>query len=98
MLSPWFEVGWSQKKKWFLPAPKNMLSQRSRFAKQFTKIDSAPLMKLFVELKQKKKALLVKWSPAKRGLAAGALIIHDDVFYGLIKIVLTVVLGQKLKT
>jgi hypothetical protein len=55
-------------------------------------------MKLFVELKQKKKALLVKWSPAKRGLAAGALIIHDDVFYGLIKIVLTVVLGQKLKT
>jgi hypothetical protein len=49
-----------KKKKWLLPAPKNMLSQRNRFAKQFTKIDSAPLMKLFVELKQKKKALLVK--------------------------------------
>jgi hypothetical protein len=43
-----------------LQAPKNMLSQRSRFAKQFTKTDSAPLMELFVELKQKKIALLVK--------------------------------------
>jgi hypothetical protein len=33
-----------------LQAPKNMLSQRSCFAKQFTKTDSAPLMELFVEL------------------------------------------------
>jgi hypothetical protein len=31
-----------------------MLSQGSCFAKQFTKIDLAPLMELFVELKQKK--------------------------------------------
>jgi hypothetical protein len=37
-----------------LQAPKNMLSQGSRFAKQFTKTDSAPLIELFVELKQKK--------------------------------------------
>jgi hypothetical protein len=34
-----------------LQAPKNMLSQGSRFAKHFTKIDSASLMELFVELK-----------------------------------------------
>jgi hypothetical protein len=43
-----------------LQAPKNMLSQESRFVKQFTKTDSAPLMKLFVELKPKKMASLVK--------------------------------------
>jgi hypothetical protein len=33
-----------------LQAPKNMLSQRSRFAKQLPNIDSAPLMELFIEL------------------------------------------------
>jgi hypothetical protein len=31
-----------------------MLSQESRFAKQFTKTDLAPLMELFVELKKNK--------------------------------------------
>jgi hypothetical protein len=41
-----------------LQAPKNMLSHGSRFAKQFTKTDSAPLMELFVKLKQKKKIWL----------------------------------------
>jgi hypothetical protein len=51
-------VGWSKKKSGFsrllLQAPKNMLSQGSRFAKQFTKTDLAPLVELFVELKKNK--------------------------------------------
>ena len=37
-----------------LQAPKNMLSQGGHFAKWFTKTASAPLVELFVELKQKK--------------------------------------------
>jgi hypothetical protein len=56
-------VGWNKKKSgfsWLLQDPKNMLSQGSRFTKQFTKTDSAPLMELFVELKPKKITLLVK--------------------------------------
>ena len=40
-----------------LQASKNMLSQRSHFAKRFTKTASAPPVELFVELKQKKKWL-----------------------------------------
>ena len=51
-----------------IQTPKNMLSQGSHFVKWFTKTASAPLVELFVELKQKKIALLVKWSSAKRGL------------------------------
>jgi len=43
-----------------LQAPKNMLSQESHFAKRFTKTASAPPVELFVELKQKKMASLVK--------------------------------------
>ena len=43
-----------------LQAPKNMLSQGSHFAKRFTKTVSAPPVELFVELKQKKMASLVK--------------------------------------
>ena len=43
-----------------LQAPKNMLSQGSYFAKRFIKTASAPLVELFVELKQKKMASLVK--------------------------------------
>ena len=37
-----------------LQAPKNMLSQGSHFAKQFTKTVLAPPVELFVELKPKK--------------------------------------------
>jgi len=43
-----------------LQAPKNMLSQGSHFAKRFTKTASAPPVELFVELKPKKMASLVK--------------------------------------
>jgi hypothetical protein len=43
-----------------LQAPKNMLSYGSRFAKRFTKMVSTPLVELLVELKQKKKASLVR--------------------------------------
>ena len=43
-----------------LQSPKNMLSQRSHFVKWFTKTASAPPMELFVELKPKKMASLVK--------------------------------------
>ena len=50
--------GGMEPKKWLLPvllqAPKNMLSQGSHFAKQFTKTVSTPPVKLFVELKEKK--------------------------------------------
>ena len=37
-----------------LQTPKNMLLQGSHFAKWFTKTTSAPLVELFIELKQKK--------------------------------------------
>ena len=56
-------VGWSQKSSFFrllLQTLKNMLSQGSHFAKQFTKTASAPPVELFVELKPKKIASLVK--------------------------------------
>ena len=43
-----------------LQAPKNMLSQGSHFVKRFTKIALAPPVELFVELKPKKMASLVK--------------------------------------
>jgi hypothetical protein len=50
-----------------LQAPKNMLSQGSRFAKQFTKTDSAPLIELFIELKQKKKSFISEVKPCETG-------------------------------
>jgi hypothetical protein len=43
-----------------LHAPKNILSQESCFVKWFTKMVSAPLVELLVELKQKKMTSLVK--------------------------------------
>jgi hypothetical protein len=60
------DVGWdgAKKKSGFsrllLQAPKNILSQGSHFAKRFTKTTSTPPVELFVELKQKKMASLVK--------------------------------------
>ena len=58
-------LGWEGAKNsgfsWLLlQSPKNMLSQGSHFAKRFTKTASAPPVELFVELKQKKMASLVK--------------------------------------
>jgi hypothetical protein len=41
----------------------------SSFAKRFTKNGSAPRIELFVKLKHKKTASLVKWSRAKRSLS-----------------------------
>ena len=56
--------GMEQKKSGFfrllLQTPKNMLSQGSHFAKRFTKTALTPLVELFVELKKKKIASLVK--------------------------------------
>jgi hypothetical protein len=58
-----------------LQAPKNMLSQGSRFAKQFIKINSAPLMELFVELKQKKNDFTDEVKPLpKQGLSTPQLL------------------------
>ena len=59
------DLGWDGVKKngfsqLLLQGRKNMLSQRSHFAKRFTKTASAPPVELFVELKQKKMASLVK--------------------------------------
>jgi len=59
------DLGWDGAKKsgfsrLLLQAPKNMLSQGSHFAKRFTKTASAPPVELFVELKLKKIASLVK--------------------------------------
>ena len=63
--------GMEQKKSGFsrllLQTPKNMLSQRSHFVKWFTKTASAPLVELFMELKQKKNDFTSEVKPCQTG-------------------------------